>query len=1253
MTTAEAIEGITDAGSFEVLAVRVLRLIDNDCRFLEHMGVNTIGKTVPNPIDSFCRVPETEPPRFVMAAFTTNKLDSLERKWLFDYLGDHLNKKATSEDDGDLVKANRRAEVLRKDHPGAKFIVYLCTNKQPDDRLLAKAIRRGQDFGIEVRFLTRSHLRDFLDVNPDGQWLRKKHLGIEAERLSLPLLCSLAAKSLEQYGREFLTAPDAFVSTSSERTLATSLVSPQSIYVVTASSGSGKSVACHQVLHRHLAQGGIGLWIPGEIVAHATSLEEAIGLTLHSLHPMMDGTAGADAIALGSPSQRLLIVVDDINRGGTPVESLRRLLAWSRPTYRERGVFSPSRVILVPVWDQFWAYFDKQLHSEGWLTRLSIDKMDENEAMACLDAALGPHARRLAEGDRGQIIRALERDPILIGLYAASTVGCEEPHPPAVAVDVIAQFVEMAEVEACNANSPGHLQGEYNQALIHLASRMLDQRDLYPRWQDVQQWLSENEVQAVRELARMGQLCRVTSRSADNHFEFRHDRILEHFLVLALQPRLRNAEANADVLSDPFYASFVGQAVTMTQPSDELLGWVRQHAPLALVSAIRFLPVLSYDMVHRIIDAVTDWLQSVSKEFRTPPAILWEAYRLLIEADTPHVLAITASLAHHPLMARARLANGDAAAAIVECSNTQIFLPAMNDRQLDAVLSRAIHRHKLRLIADLTRMLQMPDLTDSGRRGALVLAGFIADPMLVDPVQAAWSLTNNKQGLLVSALWAGIRCAASDPAGVLDGMMEIWAALPDQHERGGLSERMSISQELQFAVRRGITETVLRYLTVKARTDEALRWPITFVLEHVDHPIAVRFLIEEAAEIERCLKGTDKFSPWLVTLKNSWDPKIEGTGRRLPPEAVQEVRSCWETESATAHLRETAFSFWVTATDDMNELRSIPSDHRQFESVLWRRARLGDLSVAPSIKPLLATKQQWFHVLANIWTEQFVEVVDDALEKLEKDTPSDCTGGETNMHCMLAYLLRDIPRNQAQLLLLKHWDYLRFSRRFLQAALYLGSAECVAVADKAIAGYPNGIDPLQYIHYFFGFRCSGLMDRIELRHLEVLVPYLERLHDHALWEMADLCNQRNFCDWSLCYLKPEFDRRRSLSCQAVKHGQDITWLAPRYFPSDDDLLTELDGIEQRGGSYHGSLYHWSEEFERRRDEHTRWRRVLTDWLSRSPTVTRFRLVADAIRKHGTRDDIALLYGHVIPSDSDEIEQMIVNAKFGVMRRSLR
>lgn len=147
MTTAEALEGMTDPGQFEILATRVLRAIDSDCEAVAHAGVNAQGKTIPNPIDGFCLVPGSDPPRYIMAAFTLAAASGLIEKWLFDHTT-HIptaRRKGplpTAADDGDLIKAGREAVAIRANRSTARFVVWLCTN-------------RGSTTTFSVRFTIR------------------------------------------------------------------------------------------------------------------------------------------------------------------------------------------------------------------------------------------------------------------------------------------------------------------------------------------------------------------------------------------------------------------------------------------------------------------------------------------------------------------------------------------------------------------------------------------------------------------------------------------------------------------------------------------------------------------------------------------------------------------------------------------------------------------------------------------------------------------------------------------------------------------------------------------------------------------------------------------------------------------------------------------------------------------------------------------------------------------------------------------
>ncbi|MBN1182381.1 MAG: hypothetical protein JXB49_08855 [Bacteroidales bacterium] len=1247
MTTAQAIENIKDAGMFEILATRVLRIIDKDCQQIEHLGVNADGKTRGNPIDCFCQVPETNPPRFVIAEFNTEDNKTLKAKWL---------RNNDNSKDGDLIKASRRAKEILKTNPQATFIVYLCTNKQPNDRLITEVINKGNDLGLEVKFLTQSKLRDFLDVNPDGQWLRKEHLGINADRVSLPLLQELSEKSKQQYEKEFLiTHPDNFISTSSERDIISQLKSSQSLYVVTGPSGSGKSVSCFQVLNNHLKNGGIGLWIPGDIAVKSNSIEEAINYTLKSLYPTIESKAAEATLRICDSSIRLIIIIDDINKNATPHEILKKIATWAQPSTnkdKETGnkYFSPYKVI-VPAWDIYWTPHDTQFRSVEWLLRIPIKKMNDFEAIECLSTALGSKAFNFTKAETRKIVKELEYDPILIALYSILTKDSNEYEQQISPHNVINRFVTDAEAEL--AQSSDHLQGEYDQVLLLLAESILKQRDLFPQWHNVQKWIPNDKLQALRELVKVEKICRLKKMSDDGHFEFRHDRILEHFLVRAIKPMLDDAETNAEVLSDPFYASFVGHAVAISQPSDKLLQWLRQYAPLAIISAIHFLANTPEYYKDRIVITAKTWLELASKDINTPSSLLFAAFRVLENTDSTYVLDITQPLAMSRKVALARLANGDAAAGAIEFSDTQWFSPATTDYRLDEILNRALCRHKQQLINDCKAILQNSQIKEADVRGTLVLAGFIAENSLASSIQIAWNTMNNKKSILLYALWAGLRCYDKEN-GIIDNMFTVFADLPDNDMEGKLSEQMYIAQELKFAIQKGISQQALNYLVTKAKTDRSLRWPITFMLEHVDSPVVLKFLIEEAADSDRRLKGTNKISPWKITFLSYWDPTVKSQGKRLSQESVLTIKSLWESETSDYQLSKTAFQFWLRTVDDLATLKSIPNNHPQYESVIWRRATLGDLSVTTLVKSLAKSDDKWFHVISNIWSEEFVDLIDTALLKLKDNTPTDYTDGRSNEHYALAHLLRDIPIKDAQPLLEKHWEHLKFSRLFIHVALYVGTPKCISLVDESINNYPSNIDPLEYIGSFFGFFESGLSDRINMQHLKVLLPYIERLGSNTLSNMVEFCERHNKNDWSIEYLKPEFERRRAILPQDKNIDQKyIENITIRHFPSNNDLFQELDSIEQRSGSFSGSLYYWSENFKRRQDSHKRWREILIEWFSYKPTIERFRLYTAAISDHGKRSDIDMLNHDVIDGDVEKIERLRADTIFEIKRRTLQ
>ena len=77
MTTAAKLESMTDTGQFELLATSVLRKADSKYAAIIHTGVNAQGKTIVDPVDGLCLIPNSDPPHYIFVAHTTTNRSKL------------------------------------------------------------------------------------------------------------------------------------------------------------------------------------------------------------------------------------------------------------------------------------------------------------------------------------------------------------------------------------------------------------------------------------------------------------------------------------------------------------------------------------------------------------------------------------------------------------------------------------------------------------------------------------------------------------------------------------------------------------------------------------------------------------------------------------------------------------------------------------------------------------------------------------------------------------------------------------------------------------------------------------------------------------------------------------------------------------------------------------------------------------------------------------------------------------------------
>jgi hypothetical protein len=94
--------------------------------------------------------------------------------------------------------------------------------------------------------------------------------------------------------------------------------------------GLGKSVAACRCLRKTITNGGTGLWLPAEILLDSPSIEHSVGAQLQRQSPALSADQVSRAFQVLEPYERLLLVIDDVNRLSDPQASLRKL-SWLDP----------------------------------------------------------------------------------------------------------------------------------------------------------------------------------------------------------------------------------------------------------------------------------------------------------------------------------------------------------------------------------------------------------------------------------------------------------------------------------------------------------------------------------------------------------------------------------------------------------------------------------------------------------------------------------------------------------------------------------------------------------------------------------------------------------------------------------------------------------------------------------------------------------------------------------------------------------
>ena len=908
------LDRITDAGLFERLATAVLREQDPRCRHLAHVGVNAEGRTVKSLSDAVVYISDKGSRRMVAVHHTTCQRDQLRRKWL-------------SKPHGDLPKTLRVLHEQENRIPGLQATLILTTNREPQEKLVHDIQAAGHKAGIDVEIYTGSVIAHFLDSEPRGQWFRQKFLDVAQTQLSGELLHELSVKSIE----EGLPDTEWWVQRDFDEQLVSQSLDPVSFII--GESGMGKTVACRKCLEEHVADGGFGLLVMAEVLEEASSLAGAVDTTLRELHPPLSAGEGREALSMASDAAPLLVVVEDVNRSASPARLLEKLVTWSRTA--QDGNEGPRWRVLCPVWPRTTALLSDSAHESVINSSIWLSCFTEEEGIAAVQRR---RTEPLSVLDAKAIATALGYDPLLIALHGG---GDSNPEPTA----VIQSFLERR-LASLAAEKGRYTAGEYRLALRSLSFKLLERNQLEPAFTDVVEWMGEQSGLAdkLREVVGSREIAQLAGPVERERLVFRHDRVRDHLLSDAVEHALQRGELSPSVMSDPYFAEVIGMVLPRGDTSMVVIDQVVAQNPLALFAAMRHFRQPRSEGQRHIIRASMVWAYSSAPGDLQHRSLRQAVLRVLADCEGPHVRRLGKRISDDRLDSwalRARFRNGDLSAGIRLC---RLCEPGVGWIGHVELIEHVLRKSGDGLLRALDNVLRRTDLGRTARRGALRLAGYASSPFLTEALQERWRAEGARQELLSDYLWACSQCCGEKPAELLSPILDEWASMPEEDENGLGSARVRFGADrIRWAFRDRVPDRAIGYFLDRAMEPE-LRWPLLVMLNGIDNPDAVEFVVRGLARQDEELEGTGRWSPFATSARDEWSRRPRYGGAPMKAASRCRLRELWSSDSKSWRLRRRALEFWcaTVARGDIAVLKTVDTNSAIGDVALFERLRRGD-----------------------------------------------------------------------------------------------------------------------------------------------------------------------------------------------------------------------------------------------------------------------------------------------------------------------
>ncbi len=564
-STESSIAAITDAGEFERLATSTLRAADPLYRGIVHTGVNPTGQTITDSLDGISIHKALDGQCYAIACeHTITARANLKEKWL-------------DPENGDLIKAVNKLILFRNSNPEHILRLVLTSKNTPPSDLVQDAHSKAARDSVELDIWSNDRLANALDINPDGQYIRSKFFGRPQTRLSRDLAVEISQTHLTRHGP--LVSNDQLILRETQAACPAFETISSPVVFLNGSSGSGKSVFCHQVCNTLVNDGGLAFVVTHYALETSSSLGQAIRKSLVAEFPSLNLDDPVGDIVRVSEGREVRIWIEDINLSASPTDLISKL---NRSAGELSGSKDSSRAsklrVLCPLWPENLRSLPNEMNKAVLSRTVDLADFSDDEAREAIKRRSFAVGVELTNVEADVVRERLGNDPLLIGLWKGEDIGNES--------EVLSSYVNdaLSKVSQSSARSVFSLR----RSVEAIASWMLENRTNEPLLEALHADFDTSGVFSDMEsICSEGSIFREVVRGGQATLGFRHDRVRDALLIGKISNTFSTGEFSQSYLVDPYYSDLVARAAIKPYAPEEFWNFAKLNIPLVCFGALK------------------------------------------------------------------------------------------------------------------------------------------------------------------------------------------------------------------------------------------------------------------------------------------------------------------------------------------------------------------------------------------------------------------------------------------------------------------------------------------------------------------------------------------------------------------------------------------------------------------------------------------------------------------------------------------